>query len=96
MAQLYSYLKDRDCKVEVSDTKCKLVFEMFKEQTKEEQDAGCPVDGFRAKIKIQKIPDSQNLCVDFTRLAGNQWHYLTAFQDIQKSLKDLNDASVAF
>lgn len=48
MAQLYSYLKDRDCKVDVSDTKCKLVFEMLKEQTKEEQDAGCPADGFRA------------------------------------------------
>lgn len=94
-AQLYSYLKDRDCKVDLRENKWKMVFELHKEQTKEEVEAGVPVNGFIAQVKIEKI-DAESVCVDFQRLAGDHWCFLATFREIEKALRDLNDAAVKF
>lgn len=74
--------------------KWKMTFDMFKEQTEDEQKAGLPQEGIRVQVNILKV-DDERVCVDFTRVAGNSWYFYDQFKLLKENLKDLSDAVLA-
>jgi hypothetical protein len=62
---------DNDAEVnEKKDNKMKMLFKIYKEQSKEDKELGLPIEGLYVKFKIQKIDDSTN-AMEFTKLAGD-------------------------
>lgn len=54
--------------------KAKMSFEMCKELTDEDKDSGLPAARCKVQCKLLRV-DEERICVEFTRLQGNQMYF---------------------
>ena len=88
--QLIEKLIDLGCSPQVNDKKWKFTFTLTQERSDQEQESLVEATTCTVQVKFMRMgEDSDQICIDFTRLRGCAWLFYEQFDLLKGQLSDI-------